>query len=122
MPRVVHFDIPADQPERAVRFYSEVFGWKAQKWEGAMEYWLVTTGPDSEPGINGGIGLRQYPNEPPVNTIGVSSLEEVVEKVKAAGGEILVERMAIPGVGWYASCNDSEGNRIGLMEDDPDAA
>jgi len=53
MPRPTHFEIPSDNPERAISFYEAVFGWKFQKWEGPMPYWLITTGPDSEPGING---------------------------------------------------------------------
>jgi len=87
-----------------------------------MDYWLLTTGEEGEPGINGGIGRRQFSDEPPVNTIGVESVQEYLEKIEAAGGKILVEKMAIPGVGWYASGTDSEGNRFGLMEEDPDAA
>ena len=61
MNRIIHFDIPADVPERAVKFYESAFGWKGQRWEGSMEYWLMTTGPDREPGIDGGIGKRQAP-------------------------------------------------------------
>lgn len=54
MPRVVHFEVHADDPERAANFYSGVFGWELAKWEGPQDYWLITTGPDDEPGINGG--------------------------------------------------------------------
>ena len=61
MPRVVHFEVPADEPERAAGFYREVFGWQAQRWEGPQEYWLLTTGPDDVAGINGGIMRRQEP-------------------------------------------------------------
>ena len=58
MPRIVHFDIPSDNPERAQKFYSQVFGWKFDKWNGPMEYWMVNTGDDKQPGINGGLGKR----------------------------------------------------------------
>ena len=58
MPRVVHFEIAADDPDRATRFYQDVFGWQSSKWEGPEEYWLVMTGSPSEPGIDGGIGRR----------------------------------------------------------------
>ena len=53
MPRPVHFEIPAENPERAMKFYQAVFGWSFQKWDGPMPYWLITTGPASEPGITG---------------------------------------------------------------------
>ena len=59
MPRVVHFEIHAGDPERAVNFYRTLFGWTFQKWEGPMDYWLVMTGPDDQPGINGGLVRRQ---------------------------------------------------------------
>ena len=59
MPRVVHFEIHAETPERAMEFYSGVFGWEFSKWEGTQDYWLITTGPDEEPGINGGLVRRQ---------------------------------------------------------------
>src|SRR3972149_5570591 len=59
MPRVIHFEIAADDPERAVAFYRKVFGWEIQKWEGPMEYWVITTGPKEEPGIDGGLGRRR---------------------------------------------------------------
>ena len=122
MPRVLHFDLPVDDPERAIAFYSRVFGWTFRKWSGPMEYWLITTGPPDEPGIDGGMAKRRRPDEPVVNTIGVPSVEEYLEKITAAGGKILQPRMAIPGVGWYAACQDPEGNVFGLMEDDASAA
>jgi len=64
MPRVIHFEIPADDPARAVKFYADVFGWQSQKWDGPMEYWLVATGKAPAPGIDGGI-LRRQPAPPP---------------------------------------------------------
>ena len=65
MPRVIHFEIPADNPDRAVRFYSDVFGWQFNKWEGPVEYWLITTGADGQPGINGGMLRRAQPAPAP---------------------------------------------------------
>ena len=81
MPRIVHFEIPADDPERAVKFYQDVFGWKFQKWEGPMEYWLVTTGPDGQPGINGGLLRRPHPGAGTVNTLDVESVDAAVASV-----------------------------------------
>jgi len=121
MNRIIHFDLPADVPERAVRFYESAFGWKGQRWAGSMEYWLMTTGPDSEPGINGGIGKKQDPADHTMNTIGVESLEAALAKVVTAGGQVLMARAPIPGVGWFAKCLDTEGNAFGLMQEDPGA-
>lgn len=122
MPRVIHFEIPADDPERAVGFYTKVFGWKIEKWDGPTEYWLVTTGAEPEPGIDGGLGRRSEPGAGTENTIGVDSVDQAVEKVVAHGGKVLRPKSAVPGVGWLAYCEDTEGNRFGLMQDDPAAA
>ena len=61
MPRVIHFEIHADNPERAVKFYTDLFGWQFTKWAGPMDYWLIVTGPDGQPGINGGLMRRHGP-------------------------------------------------------------
>ena len=119
MGRVIHFEIPADDVERAIRFYRQVFGWKIEKWEGPVEYWLVTTGPEGEPGIDGGMGKRTSPSEGVVNTIDVRSVDDTVEKIEQAGGKIIRPKQAVPGVGWLAYCEDSEGNPFGIMQADP---
>lgn len=121
MARVIHFEIPADQPERAAAFYRSVFGWEFQKWDGPMPYWLVMTGKDG-PGIDGGLLPRQAPGQGVTNTVGVDSLDEAVATVERHGGTITVPRMAIPGVGWLAYALDTEGNAFGMMQNDPDAA
>jgi predicted enzyme related to lactoylglutathione lyase len=121
MPRPIHFEIPCDNPERVIAFYQTVFGWTVQKWEGPMPYWLVTTGPDGEPGINGGIMMKQHPQQPCVNTVGVANVDEAVTSVTASGGEVAVPKMAIPGVGWLAYGKDPEGNIFGMMQNDPTA-
>ncbi len=121
MNRITHFDIYADNPERAVKFYGDVFGWQSEKWEGPMDYWLMTTGPDDKPGINGGISKRQDSADRVVNTIDVDSVDEVTAKVSAAGGQVIVPKTAIPKVGWFVLCLDTEGNKFGLMEEDPKA-
>ena len=118
MPRVVHFEIPADDPERAVKFYEAAFGWKISKWEGPMEYWLVITGEEDQPGIDGAIMPREGPaaQANTVNTVEVSSFDEFADKVKAAGGKLLSPKQEIPGVGYHAYCADTEGNLFGLLE------
>jgi predicted enzyme related to lactoylglutathione lyase len=120
LPRVIHFEFPADQPERAERFYSDVFGWKFAKWDGPTEYWMIDTGKEG-PGINGGM-MRRRPGAATTNTIGVDSVDETVRTVVANGGGIALPKMAIPGVGWLAYCTDPEGNVFGIMQSDPAAA
>ena len=121
MKRVEHFDLYADDPERAARFYQDVFDWQIQKWDGPMDYWMINTGPDDQPGISGGLAKRQDPADHTINTIGVNSVDEFVQKITGAGGEIVAPKMAIPGVGWFALCTDTEGNKFGLMEEDSSA-
>ena len=121
MLRFVHFDISADEPERAAKFYAEVFGWKTTKWDGPMDYWMVSTGPDNEPGINGGIARRKDPAERVTNTIDVPSVDEFVEKIIQSGGKVTAPKMPIQSVGYFALCLDTEGNPFGIMEEDLNA-
>lgn len=123
MPRPIHFDMAADDPERAAKFYGDVFGWKFEKWGGGpMDYWMITTGQSPEPGIDGGLSRRTPQSGPGTsNTVGVPSLDEAVQKVTAAGGQVLQAKMPIPGVGWFAYCQDTEGNPFGLMQADEGA-
>ena len=127
MPRVVHFEIHADDPKRAVAFYQDIFGWQINKWEGPEDYWLVTTGPDNEPGINGAILRRRGPVNGDaviayVCTIDVPSVDDVTAKITAQGGTIALPKMAVPHVGWVAYCKDTEGNIFGVLQNDPSAA
>jgi len=121
MPRIIHFELPADDPERAAEFYKNVFGWQFQKWEGPQEYWLITTGPKDQPGINGGLMRRQYPGAGTCNTVDVASVDGAVTTIAKHGGKNVVPKMAIPGVGYLAYCSDPEGNVFGLMQADPNA-
>ena len=120
MPRPVHFEIPADDPARAIRFYEQVFGWQFQQWDGPMPYWMVRTGDDG-PGIDGGLHAKAHPGQGPVNTIAVASCDDYLAKVEAAGGRTVVPKMAIPQVGWLAYCTDPEGNTFGIMQADEGA-
>lgn len=121
MPRVIHFELPADNPDRAVQFYSDVFGWKFQKWAGPQDYWLVSTG-EGGPGINGGLLRRSHPGASTANTVDVTSVDEAVRSVEKAGGTIVAPKMPIPGVGYLAYCQDTEGNTFGVLQADPAAA
>ncbi|HEX7319871.1 MAG TPA: VOC family protein [bacterium] len=126
MPRVIHFEIHADDPQRAVKFYSGVFGWEVQKWTEPTDYWLLMTGKD-EPGINGAIMKREKPLSGSgdimafVCTISIDSVEKYSSKIEAAGGKILVPKGPIPGIGWFAQCLDTEGNVFGILQNDPSA-
>src|SRR5262245_48061298 len=113
MARPVHFEIQADDPERAKKFYGDVLGWKFQQY-GEMPYFLATTGDDSEPGINGALTTRD-PGMPPItNTVGVESVDASVERAVAAGGTVVAPKMPIPNMGWVAYLKDTEGNVFGM--------
>ena len=121
MPRVVHFEIYADDLEKIRNFYQGVFGWQINKWDGPQEYWLVNTGDEKQPGINGGLlRRREGLNARTINTINVPSIEEFVEKIERGGGTICVPKMAIQGIGWLAFAQDPEGNVFGILQ--PSAA
>ena len=128
---IVHFEIPADNPERAAKFYRELFGWTVNKYEGSvaggMEYWMVQTvptGPDGRPerpGVNGGLMRRMYPGQPPVNYISVESVDDFARRAERLGAKVLMEKTPVPGMGWFAQLNDPEGNLIAVWENDPNA-
>lgn len=122
MPGITHFEIHAGDPERAVRFYRNVFGWNITRWEGG-EYWLVTTGPDDEPGINGGIIRRRDRVDGTavigyVCSIDVDAIDRYLQAVQDEGGEIVEPRNAVPGLGWLAYAKDTEGNIFALFQND----
>jgi predicted enzyme related to lactoylglutathione lyase len=128
MPRVIHFELHAEQPERAVAFYTGLFGWTMTRWAGPQEYWLIKTGEDGQPGINGGLIRRQGAGPAEVQavnayvcTIDVPSVDDYTARISAAGGVLVVPKMAIPGVGWLAYARDTEGNIFGIMQSDPAA-
>ncbi len=117
MSRVIHFEINADNPERAVKFYSTVFGWKIEKWSDGQPYWLATTGAEGEMGINGAIKPRDD-KQTTVNTIGVASVDESLRAIEKAGGKVVQPKMPIPGIGEFAYCQDTEGNVFGILKPD----
>jgi hypothetical protein len=115
MPKVIWFEIPVDDPERAIKFYEDVFGWKIEKWDGPFDYWLITTGPDDEPGINGAIMTKEM-GEMVRDTIGVDSYDDFAKKIVKEGGTKLTEKMEIPKMGIMGSFKDTEGNIFAIME------
>ena len=134
MPRVVHFEIHASEPDRLIEFYRSLFGWSFSAWGPPGTYWLIRTAPDADtghepPGIDGGVIARRGPaasEGQPVNafvcTVGVSDVSAMMERSVSLGGVVAVPRMAIPGVGWLGYVKDPDGNILGLMQDDPSAA
>jgi len=118
--RVTHFEIPANDPEKALNFFKTVFGWNFQQF-GKDEYWIVITGDEKTPGINGAIMKKRDPNQPIVNTIQVENLDKHVVKIQNAGGKIVVPKMPVPTVGWLAYFSDPEGNIHGIWQVDPSA-
>jgi len=120
MPRIVHFDITADDPMRAQKFYGGIFGWKFDKWNGPMEYWMVKTGYEKDPGIDGGLSKRVAGHES-MNTIEVPSVDEYAKKIQSNGGQVIAPKMPIQGVGYFATCKDTEGNSFGIIEMDQNA-
>ncbi len=120
MPRITHFQIPSDDIQRTQKFYSKVFDWEFTKWDGPTNYWMIKTG-DKEPGIDGGLTNRTPGHLGITTTISVSSVDEFSKKIIAQGGEIIVPKVPIPKVGWYAQCADTEGNMFGIIETDEKA-
>jgi len=121
MPKPVHFEIPAEDPQRATKFFTDVFGWQFANW-GDQDYWLATTGAKGEAGIDGAVMKRRDPAQPLVNSINVDSVDAYAEKIVAAGGQIVVPKMTVPSMGYVAYFKDTEGNIHGLWQHDPTAA
>jgi len=120
MSKIIHFEIYADDPARASGFYESVFDWRVDKWEGPVEYWLISTDDRDETSINGAIRKRMS-HETTVNTIDVPSIDESTQKVAGAGGRVIVPKSVIPGIGYHAYCTDTEGNLFGIMQQDSSA-
>ncbi|HVL17449.1 MAG TPA: VOC family protein [Gemmatimonadales bacterium] len=125
MPRPIHFEIHASDPERVQVFYRTLFGWQFQAWNGPVEYWVITTGDAAQPGINGGMVRRRGPAPAEgqavnafVCTVDVADLDVTLRALPGAGGTLALPKMAVPGVGWLAYVKDPDGNLCGLMQAD----
>jgi len=119
---MVHFEIPADDVQRLRGFYSKLFGWKIEKTPGPVEYWSIETVPVDKkgqpirPGVNGGMMKRQNPQHKPVNYVLVESVDEYSKKIEALGGKVIVPKMEVPGIGWWAMALDPEGNQFAILQ------
>ncbi|HEY7748731.1 MAG TPA: VOC family protein [Aestuariivirgaceae bacterium] len=113
---IIHFEIPADDVQRAKRFYQKAFGWKiSDPWK--MNYFFVETKKKGEEGINGGLMQRKMPDQPFMNYLAVASIDASCRKVEKAGGEVVMPKTEIaPNMGWIAAFKDTEGNIMGFHE------
>jgi predicted enzyme related to lactoylglutathione lyase len=115
MSSIVWFEIPADNVERAKAFYGALFGWKIEKFPGPMEYWQIDTGGGGDaPG--GGLLQRQHPQHGITNYVGVASVDESAAKVEKLGGKVVMPKTAVPQMGYFAVCQDTENNTFALWE------
>ena len=127
---ICHFEIPADEPKRAVEFYRGLFNWDIRLWgaNNPAEIHMIATVPSDEtgrpskPGVNGMIMKRQNPGQPFANYIHVESVDDYGSKAEALGGQIVMPKTAVPGMGWFLYFKDTEGNILGLWQVDPSAA
>jgi len=106
---------------RAIQFYQDVFGWKIEKWEGPMDYWLIKTGDPSGAGVDAGLARREDPSQFMTPVKDVASVDDFAARVTASGGTIIQPKMTIRGVGYLVSCKDTEGNTFSIMQTDESA-
>lgn len=118
MPTIVHFEIPVDDLKRAKKFYSKLFEWEMKDYP-KMDYTSVMT--NGKKAVHGGMMKRQHPKQQIMNYIDVKGLSDYVKKVVKLGGKVMMDKMAIPGVGYFAVCMDTESNVFGLFENDKKA-
>lgn len=118
---ISHFSIPADNPDRAKQFYESVFGWSFRlAWEydtpqGREGYWEISN-PASPDAIAGGMTKREYPTQPIQVGIEVQDIDGTLGRLQDQGGSIIVGKMFLPQVGWFAMCADSEGNTFAVYQ------
>ena len=111
-----HFEIPADDVRRAKTFYAELFGWQIAQAEGFEDYWLIQTGDEQD--LGGGLMKREAPGQVPVSYVQVESVADYAAKVEELGGKVIIPKSPVPGMGWVAHFEDTEGNVFALWESD----
>lgn len=117
---IVHFEIPADDTERARKFYSGLFGWRFSTLPGFDDYWVFDTGdPDQDAG--GGILARQAAGQGIIHYVQVESVDDYVTKAQELGGQVILPKSPVPGMGWFAQLLDTEGNSFAIWEGDRSA-
>lgn len=115
--RVTHFEIPCNDPDRTMSFFANVFGWAFQQL-GKEEYWIAFSGDENSAGINGAFSKKRDPAQPVVNSIRVENMEETMTNIISQGGDIVVPKMPVPGVGYLAYFKDPDGNIHGIWQED----
>ena len=121
MSTIVHFDLPADDIERAKKFYSALFDWKFESFPEMQYYLITTTDLAGTQGVGGGMGKRMDPSQHITNYFGVKSIDAATNQVRSLGGSVIMGKMAVPKMGYLATCLDTEGNPFGLWEEDAGA-
>lgn len=122
MPTIIHFDISADDIDRARQFYEKMFGWKISLMEGFPDYYEIETiDLKGNKSIGGGITKKQQSQDGITQFIGIASIDESIARVTNLGGKIIQSKQAVPGYGYMAVCTDTENNVFGLFEDDKSA-
>ena len=139
MPTIVHFEIPADDVERAKKFYTDLFGWNIEKMPSTstdnnskltsaatgqpIEYWIIRTTDDkgNKASLGGGMMKRQMPEHHITNYINVNSVAEYTSKVEELGGKVIAPKHTVPGMGYFALCRDTENNVFAVWESDESA-
>ncbi len=117
---ITWFEIPADNVDRAKKFYGELFAWKIERFPGPQDYWHIDTGgADETP--DGALKARKQPQEPVVNYVSVDSVDQYADKIAKLGGKICMTKTAVPQMGYFAVCQDTEGNAFGIWQSDPEA-
>ncbi len=120
MGRVTHFELPTTDSAVSRKFYETVFGWQFTKWgEGGMEYWLIKTGEAGTPGIDGGLGGAANDLKGTVNTVEVDNIDEALQKAQTNGGQVIMPKDEIPGVGLLAYVREPGGAVVGIFQDLP---
>ncbi len=117
---IVWFEIPADNPERAQKFYGDLFGWKIERFPGPQDYWNIDTGgADDTP--DGALMARKHPEQAITNYVSVDSVSEFSKKIEKLGGKICMAKTAVPQMGYFAVCQDTESNQFGIWQADANA-
>lgn len=122
-----YFDLTVHDIGQAKAFFESVLGWRFEQFPMPYEYYRIQAGPEGEPGIDGGIGAVKDASvvggKPMTQvTVPVVDLDETIARVKANGGQIVESKLAVPGIGWYATCAEPGGLRFGVIQADPNAA
>lgn len=113
--RIVWFEIPADDPDRAKKFYGKLFGWTVQPFPGVSDYWRINTH-NGDSSLDGGMIVRKHPDQPITNYLAVPSVDRYATKIRRLGGTICKGKTAVPHMGYFAICRDTEGNEFAIWE------